>query len=242
MIHSPRVIARIVELLKLSGVSSDSNIEELTDHYLTQIEQSISHGSTEQKSIRETFQLIASTNLNTLEQKKTLNRKWLFSTVIISLLLLVIVSQCKNSSEIITPTAMVASMETPNGWPIKGDIDQITSGFGLRKNPKSKTRRFHKGIDIKASTGTPVLSTGKGKVLEAGYNHSFGNYILIKHNEQYTTRYAHLSELKVDNAQPVGKGDIIGLVGNSGISFTPHLHYEVIKNEAVVDPMDVIAP
>ncbi len=241
MIHSSRVIARIVELLKLSGVSSDANIEELTDHYLTKIENSISQGDSEQKSIRKTFQIIASTNLNSLEQKETRKRKWLISTVIIALVLL-LVSQCKKSSDVITPATITASIEIPNGWPINSDIDQIYSGFGLRMSPISKTRKFHKGIDIKASTGTPVISTGNGKVADAGYSHSFGNYILIKHNEQYSTRYAHLSKLEVDNAQSVEKGDIIGLVGNSGISFAPHLHYEVIKNEAVVDPMEVIAP
>ena len=242
MIHSTRVVARIVELLKLSGVSSDANIEELTDHYLTQIESTISQGSTEQKSIRETYQIIASTNLNSIDQKKVQKKKWLFGLLIIALFMLFMVSQCKKSADVITPTPNTASIEIPDGWPINSDIDQITSGFGLRMNPTSKTKRFHKGIDIKASKGTHVKSTGNGKVTETGYSPFSGNYILIKHNEQYSTRYAHLSKVEVDNAQTVEKGDIIGLVGNSGISLAPHLHYEVIKNKAVVDPMDVIAP
>ncbi|MFT6334231.1 MAG: murein DD-endopeptidase MepM/ murein hydrolase activator NlpD [Saprospiraceae bacterium] len=242
MIHPPLVIARIVELLKLSGVTSDTNVEEMTDHYLTQIESDISNGSTEQTAIRETYQVIARTSLNAIEQKETEKGKWILGTIVITLLLLFIVTQCKNSKEVVNSTADIASIEIPDGWPINSDIDQITSGFGLRMNPISKSKRFHKGIDIKATKGTPVISTGNGKVIVAGYSPSSGNYILIKHNEQYSTRYDHLSKVDVVNSQSIIKGETIGLVGNYGISLAPNLHYEVIKNELVVDPMDVIAP
>ena len=242
MIHSPRVVARIVDLLKLSGVSSDASIEEMTDHYLTQIESNISKGSSEQKAIRETYQVIANNNFNSIDQEEVQRKKWILSSVFIGLLLILMITHSKKSSVIISPSEVTASVNIPDGWPINTKIEQITSGFGLRMHPISKTKRFHKGIDIKATIGTPILSTGEGTVKDAGYSTCSGHYILIKHNEQYSTRYAHLSIVKVTKSQSVAKGDTIGLVGNSGISLAPHLHYEVIKNETVVDPMDVIAP
>ncbi|MFT4535076.1 MAG: murein DD-endopeptidase MepM/ murein hydrolase activator NlpD [Saprospiraceae bacterium] len=242
MIHPPRVVARIIDLLNLSGVSSDAIIEELRDHYLTQIEVAISHGTIEQKAIRETYQVIASTNFNAIDQKVSQKRKWILSSLVLGLMLIFIISHCKKSSKTITPLESTALVNVPDGWPINSKTEQITSGFGLRMHPVSKTKRFHKGIDIQAIIGTPVVSTGNGKIKDAGYSSCSGHYILIKHNAQYSTRYAHLSKIDVTYSQSVAKGDTIGFVGNSGISLAPHLHYEVIKNETVVDPMHVIAP
>ena len=242
MIHSLRVIERIAELIKLAGVSSDDKIQEMTDHYLSEIEHTITLGSSEQKAIRETYQTIARTDLKSIDQNEKKKTKWIFGIISIALICLYFTFQCKNTPQSIATFAKEELVEIPNGWPIDSDIDQITSGFGVRTHPVSNTKRFHKGIDIKASKGTPVLVTGDGSVTEAGYNPSSGYYVIIKHNEQYSTRYLHLSKVEIANAQMVEKGDIIGLVGNSGISLTPHLHYEVIKNDFVMDPMEVIAP
>lgn len=240
MIHSPRVVERIAELIKLAGVSSDAKIEEMTDHYLTEIEYAVELGNTEQKAIRETYQTIALTDLKSIDQKEN-KSKWILGSLTMVLLIFFVASQYKPAPDPIF-IADTESMDVPNGWPIKGDINQVASGFGVKLHPVTNTKRFHKGIDIKANIGTAVLVTGDGSVAESGYNHSSGYYAIIKHNEQYSTRYLHLSKLEITDDQIVKKGDIIGLVGMSGISLNPHLHYEVIKNEFVVDPMDVIAP
>lgn len=242
MIHSHIVIDRIAELVKLAGLSNEDAIEEMTDHYLTKIEYAVAHGTKEQNAIRETYQHIANSDLGTIDQKRKKKSNWIVGSLVLTILLLSIVTLSLQKTKPVDITCNTSTSKVPDGWPILSDIERITSGFGLRINPISNIKRFHKGVDIIAKIGTPVLATGAGTVIESGYNHSSGHYILIYHNEYYSTRYLHLSEVKVTKGQRLEKSDIIGLVGNSGMSTSPHLHYEVIKNKKVVDPMQVIAP
>ncbi|MDE6269955.1 MAG: M23 family metallopeptidase [Muribaculaceae bacterium] len=103
----------------------------------------------------------------------------------------------------------------------------VASGYGYRSDPVYGTGKFHEGMDYSAHIGTPVYATGDGVVTEAGWNSGYGNMIVIDHGFRYTTRYAHLSEMKVRPGQTVKRGDFIGRVGNTGKSTGPHLHYEV---------------
>lgn len=241
MSHSPRVIGRIVELIKLAGINNNAQIEEMTDHYLSEIEYSIENGNTEQKAIRETYQKIALTDLKPVNQNRD-HKKWFIAILALIAFIILAITQYNQHTKKTVSTVDLVTYEAPKGWPISNGIDQITSSFGLKTNPISNELRFHKGIDIKAPTGTLIQSTGDGWISEIGYKPNTGNYILIKHNDLYSTRYLHLSKIEVTNNQKIKKGEIIGLVGNSGISLTPHLHYEVIKNKLAVDPMDVISP
>jgi murein DD-endopeptidase MepM/ murein hydrolase activator NlpD len=118
-------------------------------------------------------------------------------------------------------------------------MTNLASGFGQRINPFHKGSYFHPGIDFVAPRGTSVYAAGPGKVLsvsksdlQAGY----GNQIVIDHGAGFTTRYAHLEEIKVKSGQTVTQGMVIGTVGNSGGSIAPHLHYEVMKDGDHVDP------
>ena len=116
---------------------------------------------------------------------------------------------------------------------------RTTSTYGMRKDPLTKEDKMHNGVDFSAKTGTPVIATASGTVekvesLKGGY----GNYIQIKHDDQYQTLYAQLSEMDVQVGDKVEKGQLIGKVGNTGHSTGPHLHYEVIKNGEKVDPKD----
>ena len=108
------------------------------------------------------------------------------------------------------------------------DLKRTASGYGLRIDPIYKTRKFHEGMDFAADIGTPVYVTGNGTVVETGWKQGYGKTIVINHGYGYKTRYAHLSHISVRNGQKVIRGEEIGLVGNTGKSTGPHLHYEVI--------------
>lgn len=108
------------------------------------------------------------------------------------------------------------------------DLKKTASGYGLRIDPIYNTRKFHAGMDFASDIGTPVYATGNGTIIETGWKQGYGNTILIDHGYDYKTRYAHLSAIKVKNGQKVSRGEEIGLVGNTGKSTGPHLHYEVL--------------
>ena len=132
---------------------------------------------------------------------------------------------------------MIASM--PSIMPVSNrDLSRTASGWGMRIHPIYKIRRFHYGMDFTAPTGTDVFSTGNGTVISAEREVGFGNCVLIDHGYGYLTHYAHLSKIKVTPGQKVNRGDIIGLVGSSGTSTAPHLHYEVSKNGKKVNPQN----
>ncbi|MFN6117514.1 MAG: M23 family metallopeptidase [Flavobacteriales bacterium] len=117
------------------------------------------------------------------------------------------------------------------------DLTQTAGGYGMRIHPIHKIPKFHAGMDFTAKQGTPIYATGDGRVTFADYaTNGYGRHVVIDHGFGYGTLYAHLSELKVRNGQKVKRGDVIGLVGNTGLSAGPHLHYEVHKNGQPVDP------
>lgn len=103
----------------------------------------------------------------------------------------------------------------------------MASGYGYRRDPVYGTTKFHEGMDFSSPIGTPVYATGDGTVTHASWQSQYGNLIEINHGYNYTTRYAHLSEILVKPGQNVKRGDLIGKVGNTGKSTGPHLHYEV---------------
>ncbi|MCQ2334438.1 MAG: peptidoglycan DD-metalloendopeptidase family protein [Paludibacteraceae bacterium] len=116
------------------------------------------------------------------------------------------------------------------------DLTRVASGYGWRIDPVYHTRRFHEGMDFTAPTGTDVYATGNGKVVFAGWKQGYGNCIEIEHGFDYMTRYAHLHKVLVLKGKTVHRGDVIGLVGSTGKSTGPHLHYEVHYRNNPVDP------
>lgn len=118
------------------------------------------------------------------------------------------------------------------------DLRRVGSYFGYRTDPFYKVTKFHQGIDFTASVGTEVYATGDGTVVNVGRKGGYGNCILINHGFGYQTLYAHLSKMDVKPGQKVKRGQVIGKVGNTGKSTSPHLHYEVIKNKRPVDPIN----
>ena len=107
------------------------------------------------------------------------------------------------------------------------DLSRVASGFGYRIDPIYHTTRFHAGMDFTAPTGTEIYATGNGTVSFAGWMQGYGNCVKINHGFNYETLYAHKSKILVREGQKVKRGDVIGLVGSTGKSTAPHLHYEV---------------
>lgn len=135
----------------------------------------------------------------------------------------------------------VQSASVPSICPIKEKDIVSTSGFGWRTHPITKKKDFHQGIDLKATEGTPVLASADGIIVKREFleeGKGYGRVIVINHGNTYSTVYAQLSEFKVNLGDKVKQGDVIGLVGHSGLSTGPHLHYEVLKDGKNVDPKD----
>ena len=126
---------------------------------------------------------------------------------------------------------------TPSIWPTKG---WLASGFGYRVSPFTGLREFHKGLDISNRKGTKVIATADGVVSFAGKNGFFGNMIKIDHGHGIMTRYGHLEKTLKKRGDVVKRGDVIGLMGNTGRSTGPHLHYEVFLNGLPVNPQKYI--
>jgi murein DD-endopeptidase MepM/ murein hydrolase activator NlpD len=120
------------------------------------------------------------------------------------------------------------------------DFTRISSNFNLRRlHPIYKTTRPHRGTDYAAPTGTPVYAAGDGRVVKAGYSKANGNYVFIKHGEQYTTKYLHLHKRKVRKGARVQQQQIIGTVGSTGAATGPHLHYEFLMNGVHRNPRTI---
>jgi murein DD-endopeptidase MepM/ murein hydrolase activator NlpD len=119
------------------------------------------------------------------------------------------------------------------------DLKRIASGFGYRVHPIYKTYKFHSGIDFTAPRRTPVYATGNGTVEIAKYEgRGYGNHIIINHGFGYESLYGHLSSIEVSERQKIKRGELIGYVGSTGTSTAPHLHYEVVKNNKKVNPIN----
>ena len=119
------------------------------------------------------------------------------------------------------------------------DLKRMASGYGYRIHPIYKTRKMHYGMDFSAKTGTEIYATGDGVVSKIKRSkRGYGNYVKINHGFGYETLYAHMSKYIVKRGQKVKRGEVIGYVGNSGISTAPHLHYEVRKDNKKINPMN----
>ena len=134
--------------------------------------------------------------------------------------------------------ALIAAI--PTIQPIKNkDLTRIASGYGYRIDPFTKKRRFHYGMDFTTKKGTPIYASGNGIVKRADNRSSgYGKHIRIDHGFGYVSLYAHLSKYNVRRGQKVRRGDIIGYVGNTGRSAGPHLHYEIIKDNQKINPLN----
>jgi murein DD-endopeptidase MepM/ murein hydrolase activator NlpD len=126
---------------------------------------------------------------------------------------------------------------TPSIWPAYG---WLTGTFGGRSDPFTGEPGFHQGLDIATEKGQPVYATANGVIESAERSGDYGNLIVIRHEFGLATRYGHLSSFRVKPGDPVSRGDVIGLVGSSGRSTGAHLHYEILFNGKLINPLSLL--
>lgn len=126
---------------------------------------------------------------------------------------------------------------TPSIWPAHG---WLTGQFGGRSDPFTGEHGFHQGLDISTEKGQPVYATADGVVEMAAFTGDYGNMILLDHGFGLQTRYGHLSAFEVKAGASVKRGDIIGLVGSTGRSTGSHLHYEILVNDRLINPLQLL--
>jgi murein DD-endopeptidase MepM/ murein hydrolase activator NlpD len=113
---------------------------------------------------------------------------------------------------------------------------RLTSPFGMRQNPVTGRYRLHEGLDLAAPEGTEVFAARDGVVSETGYSPVYGNYVILRHEGNWTSLYGHLSKTEITLRQEVRSGSLIGRVGSTGQSTGPHLHFELRRNGQAQDP------
>ncbi|PIE04643.1 MAG: peptidase M23 [Spirochaetales bacterium] len=128
--------------------------------------------------------------------------------------------------------------DIPTIWPLQGVRGYVTQVFGPSIHPFKKYWYLHRGVDLAFGYGVPIMATANGKVVKKEFDkRGFGYYIDIQHNYGFKTRYAHLQRQLVEVGQTVSQGEVIGTMGNTGMSTGPHLHYEVMIGTQLVDPI-----
>ncbi len=126
---------------------------------------------------------------------------------------------------------------TPSIWPAHG---WLSSGMGSRTDPMTGSADFHPGLDIAGDKGQPVYATAAGQVTQAGYQGAYGNLIIVDHGFGLQTKYGHLSRFNVKQGDRVKRGDVLGLIGATGRATGNHLHYEVLANGRLLNPLQLL--
>lgn len=138
------------------------------------------------------------------------------------------------------PTTIVSSSGRSRAPAFRSPLTNswLTSGYGNRIHPILGRSRFHQGVDLAASNGTPVLAASEGVVVLAGWAGGYGIQVVLDHGGGYQSRYAHLSKLLVETGQVVKSGDNIGLAGATGLATGPHLHFEIRHDGYAINPQN----
>ncbi|KAA3625196.1 MAG: M23 family peptidase [Bacteroidetes bacterium] len=209
--------------------------EELLDHLCTAVEEFMEEGFVFQEAMENAFNRFGAGEFEVIEQQTLLSikNKYFIMKKLPVLTLLVLIFSISVSQAV--------QNDPPSIAPLRGDF-KVTSDYGIRMHPLTKEKKLHRGIDIKAPTGTAILATSGGEIVFAKEDGLNGLKVVIKHDEEYESAYCHMSKIDVKVGQQVEKGDVIGAVGNTGASTAPHLHYEVIKNGEYVDPASFMQP
>jgi murein DD-endopeptidase MepM/ murein hydrolase activator NlpD len=129
---------------------------------------------------------------------------------------------------------------TPSIIPIDTDDHRITSHFGWRRNPITGKSEFHSGIDVVGAKGTKIIAPAGGRVIAKGFDQWLGNYVVLQHTAEIKTVYGHMEKSLVSVGKELQRGDAIGIMGNTGMSTSRHLHYTIMQEDRAVDPIQFI--
>lgn len=146
--------------------------------------------------------------------------------------------EVKNFEELLSGLSkkLIYNKYTPSVLPVKKEYSKICSPFGNRKHPILNVSKKHEGVDYDAPHGADVFASANGLVTKAGWLKGYGRIVIIKHADNTETRYGHLSKILIKKGDLVNGGEIIGKVGNTGLSTTSHLHYEIRIKNCPVNP------
>ena len=241
----------IDQLLQQKQLTRAELRSELLDHISCHVESLMAQGLTFEQALLQSLALFDEDEMKNLNQinyfihfSKRKIMSYSISAAVVIFGLFIGTNQMDTNSKIINQSPVVDCIEVdpPSKVPLLEEPKHISSGFGRRIHPVKKVKQFHKGVDFAAKKGTLVIAPSNGIIIKAGFDNNYGWNIIIKHDEHYQTRYAHLSELLVKKGDIVILNQTIGKVGNTGKSTAPHLHYEVIKDGKKVDPVDYFGP
>ncbi len=228
-------VALLREKLLAAGLTHAPLLEELLDHACCTVEAEMARGADFPAALATATTIFKENEIKEMQafDLQLLNQQQLIMNRL-SLLFLGILLM-------LTTLTFAGPPDPPAIAPLRGSLN-ITGTFGEHLHPIQKVKRMHQGVDFKALLGTPVVATAAGTVTWVEYDaDGYGHFIVIRHDERYETRYAQLSETRVKAGQEVAQGEVIALVGNSGRSTGPHLHYEVRKDGKLEDPMAYLA-
>ena len=145
----------------------------------------------------------------------------------------------ETTDELLTQTQLKRSLK-PHHWPVVHERSYVSSRYGWRKDPVSGDKRWHSGMDVAAAYNAPIVASADGVVTFAGYRFGYGIMVEVTHGGGMVTRYAHLNRAIVHNNQSVKAGELVGLMGSTGRSTGPHLHFELIAGDHKIDPYPFI--
>lgn len=235
-----KYINELTKALRSSGVKHKDSLSEMLDHYSSQYEE-LAKTESDNQALMKVLKNIQSTNLKPINKQSMIQKhKYIFLTCAVLILSYASYNAMDTNQEFPQFENHQFVMELndildpPYGCPLK--TQKISSAFGKQMHPIEKVLRLHKGIDFKADLGTDIFTVENGTVVDTGYDDKCGHFIEIQHDDIYSTRYHHLSNVMVKKNQSITKGTKIGEVGTSGLSTGPHLHYEIIKEGKNVDP------
>ena len=175
-----------------------------------------------------------------MTKKQTSTYKFIVYFLLIPACAILIMSFGQSRNAITSQVGQIALQNLDENIPDIAPVDltKVTKVvlYGERKDPAPNQMRHHTGIDFELMEGSDVVATADGVVEFARYGEKYGNYVRIKHSDTYSTQYSHLKPAMVKRGVKITKGQVIGLIGNSGLSTKPHLHYEILKNGTMVDP------
>ncbi len=226
----------IANRLDQAGIDYLPLREELLDHLCCMVEDHMVDGLSFSQATHEVFAAFGKDGMQKLQRQTILqlqNKSQLMKRLALLVLGLLLISF----------TMMWARQQDdpPSRRPLNGE-HVVTSAFGQRMHPILKKHKMHFGVDFKAPLGTPVMATSDGEIVKAEFREKYGNMIVIRHDDTFETLYSQLSEIQVKVGQTIKKGEQIGLVGSSGMSTGPHLHYEVHKDGKAVNPEGFFGP